>query len=249
MKILLAIAACIGFAFSAQAQVPNQTQTFDTAAGPIKITPILHATARIEAGGKVIYIDPNKPTDYSGMPQADLILITHDHGDHVDHDLTSTKILSKNDTEIWAPSAVHEFVTNATVTGNGETKKWGNFTIEAVPAYNVERGPAPGKFYHPKGVGNGYVITYGGKRFYFTGDTEATPEMRELKNIDVAFVCMNRPTMTVDEAADVVRAFHPRIVIPYHYRNDPPTDLSAFKLKLDGTGIDVRLLDWYPKAK
>lgn len=106
-----------------------------------------------------------------------------------------------------------------------------------------------GKFYHPKGVGNGYVIAYGGKRFYFSGDTEATPEMKALKNIDVALVCMNLPyTMTPEEAADAVKAFHPKVVIPYHYRANPPTDLNAFKTALEGTGIEVRILDWYPKS-
>jgi L-ascorbate metabolism protein UlaG (beta-lactamase superfamily) len=107
------------------------------------------------------------------------------------------------------------------------------------------RGPTPGKLYHDKGRGNGYVLTYGGKRFYFSGDTEGVPEMRALKNIDVAFVCMNLPyTMPPEEAAEAVTAFHPKIVIPYHYRG---SDLSVFKKALEGTGIEVRLLDWYPQ--
>jgi L-ascorbate metabolism protein UlaG (beta-lactamase superfamily) len=102
-----------------------------------------------------------------------------------------------------------------------------------------------GKLFHDKGRGNGYVLTYGGKRFYFSGDTEGVPEMRALKNIDVAFVCMNLPyTMPPDEAAEAVKAFHPKIVIPYHYRG---SDLSVFQKGLAGTGIEVRLLDWYPK--
>src|SRR5579875_636740 len=96
-------------------------------------------------------------------------------------------------------------------------------------------------------LGNGYVLTYGGKRFYFSGDTENIPEMRALKNIDVAFICMNLPyTMTPQEAADAVKAFHPKVAIPYHYRG---TNIEAFKKALAGTGIDVRLLNWYPNAK
>ena len=252
MKLFLSIALCVvfvGFAVSVYATTPRDPQTFKTSAGPVKITPVMHASVLFEAGGKVIYIDPAKPGDFTGLPQADLILITHDHGDHVDHDLTSIKAISKPDTEIWATSAVHEFVTNASVIGNGETKTWGKFKIEAVPAYNTVRGPSAGKFFHPKGVGNGYVITYGGQRFYFSGDTEAVPEVSALKNIDVAFICMNLPyTMTPDEAADLVKAFHPRIVIPYHYRANPATDLEAFKSKLQGTNIEVRMLEWYPKA-
>ena len=117
--------------------------------------------------------------------------------------------------------------------------------IEAIPAYNIKRGPAPGKLFHDKRRGNGYVLTYGGKRFYFSGDTEGVPEMRALKNIDVAFVCMNLPyTMPPEEAADAVKAFHPKIVIPYHYRG---SDLTVFQKALEGTGIEVRLLEWYPK--
>ena len=111
--------------------------------------------------------------------------------------------------------------------------------------YNLVRGPEAGKLYHDKGRGNGYVLTYGGKRVLFSGDTENIPEMRALKNIDVAFVCMNLPyTMTPEEAADGVLAFHPKVVIPYHYRQ---SDVSAFQKKLEGSGIEVRLLEWYPK--
>jgi len=250
MKILrfAVLALAVAFAASAYAE-GREVQTFKTSKGDVKITPIYHATLLIEAGGKNIYVDPAKPASFTGLPPADLILITHDHGDHVDHDMTSIKIISKDGTEIWAPSAVHDFVPTAMVIGNGETKKWGNFTIEAVPAYNLKRGPKEGQFFHPMGRGNGYVITYGGKRFYFSGDTEAIPEMTSLKKIDVAFICMNLPyTMTTDEAANAVKAFHPKVVIPYHYRAQTPTDLNAFKQQLEGSGIDVRLLEWYPKA-
>jgi L-ascorbate metabolism protein UlaG (beta-lactamase superfamily) len=140
-------------------------------------------------------------------------------------------------------------VNTATVISNGQTKQFGGWTIEAIPAFNVERGPKPGQVFHPKGAGNGYVLSYGGMRFYFSGDTEGVPEVRALKNIDVAFICINLPyTMTVDEAADAVKAFHPKVVYPYHYQANPPTDLKAFKQKLEGTGIDVRLLDWYRHA-
>lgn len=246
-RLYLVMALCLGlmaFAASANAQV----QVFKTSAGDVKITPVYHASLYIEAGGKVIYIDPAKPGVFNG-PKADLILITHDHGDHVDHDLTSINMVKKDGTEIWAPAAVHEFVTAATVMTDNETKKWGKFTIESVPAYNTVRGPQAGQFFHPKGRGQGYVITYGGKRFYFSGDTEAEPELKALKKIDVAFICMNLPyTMTVDEAADLTKAINPKVVIPYHYRAMPATDLNAFKSKLAGTKIDVRLLEWYPKA-
>ena len=221
-----------------------EPQVFPTSAGPVRITPLNHASTLIEAGGKVIYLDPAKPVNFAELPKADLVLITDIHGDHMDPE--SIKEVSKADTEIFAAPAVVETITHAKPIANGETKTWQKWTIEAIPAYNIKRGPAPGKLFHDKGRGNGYVLTYGGKRFYFSGDTEGVPEMRALKNIDVAFVCMNLPyTMPPDEAADAVKAFHPKIVIPYHYRG---SDLSVFQKDLEGTGIEVRLLDWYPKA-
>lgn len=248
MKVLMTMAAAMLMALGAQAQ----TQTFDTSAGPVKITPIFHASTLIEAGGKVIYVDPaqklqlngvgNGP-DLTGRPPADLILISDIHGDHMDP--KAIAILSKTGTAIIAAPSVVETVPNAKAIANGETTKWDKWTIEAIPMYNMKRGPAPGQFFHPKGRGNGYVLTYGGKRFYFSGDTEGIPEMRELKNIDVAFVCMyERPTMSPEEAADAVLAFHPKVVIPYHWGSSDP---AVFKNKLEGSGIDVRILNWYPK--
>ena len=239
MKFLsLLIGSLLVFALPSVAQ----TQTFDTSAGPVKITPLNHASTLIEGGGKTIYLDPAKPAKLTG-PKADLILITDIHGDHMDPD--SIREVSKADTEIFAPTAVVQTVTTAQPISNGESKTWQGWTVEAIPAYNLKRGPAPGKLFHDKGRGNGYVLTYGGKRFYFSGDTEGVPEMRALKNIDVAFICMNLPyTMPPDEAADAVKAFHPKVVIPYHYRG---SDLSIFKKGLEGTGIEVRLLEWYPK--
>ncbi len=222
--------------------VVAQTQTFPTSAGDVKFTPLNHASTLIEAGGKAIYLDPAKPAKLSSA-KADLILITDIHGDHMDPD--SIKAISKADTEIFAAPAVVQTVTSAKPIPNGESKTWQGWTIEAIPAYNLKRGPEPGKLFHDKGRGNGYVLTYGGKRFYFSGDTEGIPEMRALKNIDVAFICMNLPyTMPPEEAADAVKAFHPKVVIPYHYRG---SDLSVFQNALKGTGIEVRLLEWYPK--
>jgi L-ascorbate metabolism protein UlaG (beta-lactamase superfamily) len=225
------------------AQMTRPVQEFETSAGMVKITPVQHASLMIEAGGQVIHLDPWSNGNYDGLPPADLILITDIHGDHMDPD--SIKEITKADTEIISSAAVAQTVTAAKPIANGETKTWQSWTIETIPAYNIKRGPAPGKLFHDKGRGNGYVLTYGGKRFYFSGDTEGVPEMRALKNIDVAFVCMNLPyTMPPDEAADAVKAFHPKIVIPYHYRG---SDLSVFQKALEGTGIEVRLLEWYPK--
>jgi L-ascorbate metabolism protein UlaG (beta-lactamase superfamily) len=247
MQLPLKIVAALLFfvlVFATQAGAQSEVQTFDTSAGPVKITPIVHASLLIEAAGKAIYLDPAKPGNFTGLPPADLILITDIHPDHMDP--SSIAAITKSGTQIMAPPAVVKTVTSASSISNGETKTWGGWTIEAIPMYNLKRGPSPGTLYHDKGRGNGYVLTYGGKRFYFSGDTEGIPEMRALKNIDVAFVCMNLPyTMPPDEAADAVKAFHPKIVIPYHYRG---SDLSVFEKGLQGTGIEVRILDWYPKS-
>ena len=216
-------------------------EKFSTEAGTLELTPIQHASLMIQAGGKVLYVDPAQGS-YDGLPQADYILITDIHGDHMVPDLVAK--LKKPGTVILAPAAVAEKVPGATVISNGQTKSMGNFTVEAIPMYNLK--PAPnGTLYHPKGRGNGYIVTYGGKRFYFSGDTEGIPEMRALRNIDVALVCMNLPfTMTPEAAADAVKAFHPAIVYPYHYRGQ---DTQVFAKALQGTGIDVRLRDWYAK--
>jgi len=244
MKIRLVFwAVCAAFALSLPAQAARPSLTIQTSAGAVKITPVYHACALIQAGGKNIYIDPASPANFTGLPRADFIIITDIHHDHMDPGSIAT--LSKPGTEILAPAAVAKTVTTAKVISNGQTTTWDGWTIHAIPMYNIKRGPAPGVLYHPKGRGNGYVLTYGGKRIYFSGDTENIPEMRALKNIDVAFVCMNLPyTMPPDEAAAAVKAFHPKMVIPYHYHG---SDLNVFKKDLQGTGIEVHIFDWYPK--
>jgi L-ascorbate metabolism protein UlaG (beta-lactamase superfamily) len=226
------------------AQPKRPVQSFTTGAGEVKITPIQHASLMIEGGGQVIHVDPWSNGNYEGLPLADLILITDIHGDHMDP--AQIAKVKKPETAILAPAAVAQKVTTATVIHNGESKTIGKWKIEAVPMYNLKRGPSAGQLYHSKGRGNGYVLTFGGKRFYISGDSEGIPEMRDLKDIDVAFVCMNLPyTMPPGEAAEAVRAFHPKVVYPYHYRG---SDLKVFEQALAGSGIDVRILDWYYTA-
>jgi L-ascorbate metabolism protein UlaG (beta-lactamase superfamily) len=234
---IAAMGACLG-----RAAIPSDS--FTTSAGPVTITPIHHAALVLEAAGKYIYVDPTPKEYFINRPKADLILITDIHGDHMDAE--TIKTLEKSGTKVIAPVSVVRTVTEAEALGNGGETSWQGWGIKAIPMYNMKRGPAPGRSFHPKGRGNGYVLTYGGKRFYISGDTEAIPEMEALKNIDVAFVCMNLPyTMTPEEAAEAVKKFHPKVVIPYHYGM---SDLNVFKKDLEGTGIDVRILDWYPKA-
>jgi len=227
-----------GLAF---AQVKRPVDEGATSSGPVRVTVIHHASLMIEGGGQVIHVDPWSSGNYQGLPQADLILITHSHGDHLDPPLVAK--LKKPGTLVLAPEAVAKSLAGTTVIRNGETRKFGEWTIEAVPAYNLKRGPSPGSFYHPKGEGNGYVLTFAGRRTYIAGDTEAIPEMKLLKDIEVAFLPMNLPyTMTPEEAAQAALAFKPMVVYPYHCRG---TDLAAFQKALAGSGIEVRIRDWY----
>jgi L-ascorbate metabolism protein UlaG (beta-lactamase superfamily) len=236
MKLLILVCTLSLAAFAAAPEI------IKTSAGDLKITPIQHATMMLQAGGQTIHIDPAMG-NLDGLPAADLILITDIHGDHLSAPLVNK--VKKNTTQILAPDAVAKELPGVTVIKNGETKKIGPWTIEAVPMYNIKRGPSAGTLYHDKGRGNGYVITYGGVRVYISGDTEGTPEMRALKNIDFAFVCMNLPyTMPPEEAADAVRAFKPKVVYPYHYMG---SDLKVFEAALKGSGVEVRLRDWYGK--
>jgi len=267
MRFFLTVVACAALAVSASAQgrgpapvpVRPQQQTFDTSAGPVKITPIYHATVLVEIPGTEIYIDPAKPAPLDGLPLSNFILVTDIHADHMDAEaLYTLGQAGARGTRVVAPLAVIQdpkvakVILNTVAGGktlsNGETTIVDNrngWTIEAVPMYNLTRKMPNGEPYHVKGRGNGYILTFGDKRFYFSGDTEGTPEMRALKNIDVAFVCMNLPyTMSPEEAAEAVKAFHPRVAIPYHYRGSDPT---VFQKALEGSGIEVRLLDWYPK--
>ena len=214
--------------------------------GPIRIQPITHASVQIEHGKTVIHLDPWSQGDYSKAKPADLILITDIHPDHLDPAAIAKVRKSGAATIIVGPEAVAGKLPGVTILRNGERKTLAGVTIEAVAMYNLQRGPAPGQLYHTKGRGNGYVLTLGGKRLYFSGDTENIPEARQLKNIDVAFVCMNLPyTMTPTEAAALVKAQRPRIVYPYHYRG---ANLEEFRSALRGSPVEVRVRDWYAAA-
>lgn len=220
-----------------------------TGRGPLKIHPIEHATFVMEWNGTTIVVDPVGGAEaFADHPKADLVLITDIHGDHLS--IETVESLAQPKTAIVAPSAVAEAFPEAdleriTVIANGESTEWKGVAIEAVPMYNLD--PEKQRF-HPEGRGNGYVMTFGDKRVYIAGDTEDIPEMRELKKIDVAFVCMNLPyTMTVDAAADAVLDFKPKVVYPYHYRGKGGlSDLDRFtSLVAADPKIEVRLLKWY----
>jgi L-ascorbate metabolism protein UlaG (beta-lactamase superfamily) len=210
--------------------------------GDIRIKPIMHASFELEYKGKVIHVDPTGEGNYEGAKQADMILVTDIHQDHLDPAAISR--IRKPGAPVVAPAAAAPKIENPTVIANGESKTVAGIPIEAVPMYNLQRGPAPGQFFHTKGRGNGYILTLGSRRVYIAGDTECTPEMRALKNIDIAFIPMNLPyTMPPSEAAECVKAFKPGVVYPYHYRGQNPQE---FKTALAGEKIEVRLPNWYP---
>ncbi|MGB6336143.1 MAG: MBL fold metallo-hydrolase [Thermoanaerobaculia bacterium] len=217
--------------------------TISAKGGDIEITPITHGSVQVEFGGLAIYLDPWTRGDYSQAPMADLILVTDIHGDHLDTEAIGK--LREDKTTLIVPAAAADQVEGETVMANGERLEIAGVLIEAVPMYNLERGPEEGKLFHEKGRGNGYILTLGGKRVYFAGDTACTPDMKALKDIDVAFVPMNLPyTMPPAEAAACVRACAPKIVYPYHYRG---SDLDEFTSALeDKPEIEVRIREWYP---
>jgi L-ascorbate metabolism protein UlaG (beta-lactamase superfamily) len=191
----------------------------------------------------MIYADPDNGISYSGLPKASLILVTHSHSDHLD--VPTIEAVRGPGCVIIASQDVYSQLNTAqkaltTVLRYGDSTNLLGLSVEAVPAYNSN---------HPFGLGNGYVLTIGGKRIYIAGDTGDIPEMRTLTNIDVALLCMNQPyTMTVNAATNAVTAFRPKVVYPYHYRDQNGSMASAaqFKQRLDpGLGIEVRLRKWY----
>ena len=189
----------------------HPAEEFKTSAGPLKITPIMHAALMIEAGGQVIQVDPAQG-NFDGLPPADIVLVTDIHGDHMVP--ASIDKVKKPNATIIAPAAVAKTVTTATVMNNGDKKTVGPFTIEAIAMYNLKPDDK-GQTYHEKGRGNGYVLTYGGFRIYIAGDTEGIPEMLALKNIDVAFIPMNLPyTMTPPARLVAFKGFPPKRVSP-----------------------------------
>ena len=222
----------------AAAQEKFETDVIKTSAGNLEITFIGHGTLMFTFGGKVIHIDPwTQLADYSKLPKADLILITHEHRDHLD--LKAVDILRKERTAIVCPKITAEQIKDATVMNNGDVKTIEGLTIKAVPAYNLVHKRDTGQPYHPKGDGNGYLITFGDKNVYVAGDSENIPEMKALKGIDIAFLPMNLPfTMTPEMVADAVLAFKPKILYPYHFGE---TDTPKLLALLKGSGIEVRI--------
>jgi L-ascorbate metabolism protein UlaG (beta-lactamase superfamily) len=206
--------------------------------GPLAITFIRHASLAFNFNGRLILVDPvAKMGDYSGFTAVDLILITHEHRDHFDPALI--KRLRRPGTKVVLTSTCAALGVSGIVMRNGEQRRIMGLDIKAVPAYNLLNRRPNGEPYHPRGIGNGYIINFGGQRLYVAGDTENTPELRGLKNISIAFLPMQMPyTMTPAMVADAALAIRPKILYPYHLGETDPRLLLPL---LDGRGIDVRI--------
>jgi len=243
--LAVGIAVMMGGGVSAQ-------ETIDADGGTITVSPVQHGTLALSFNGTTILVDPAPLGDQAqptidaikALPAPQIVLVTDIHGDHFNVDVLSAV---SGDAALVVPQAVADKLPDAlkakvTVLANGASTEVAGVSIEAVPMYNTTEDRLK---FHEKGRGNGYVVTLGGKRVYIAGDTEDTAEMRALTGIDVPFLPMNLPyTMSVEQAADAVRAFKPAVVLPYHYGD---SDVDRFKA-LVGDAADVRLLAWYPKT-
>ena len=227
------------FAFSAAAQEPFERDTLKTSAGDLEITFIGHGTLMFEFEGKIIHVDPfSREADYAKLPQADLVLITHEHRDHLD--LEALEKVRTEKTVLVLTETCAQQVEGGMVMKNGDVETVKGVKIQAIPAYNLVNKRQDGKPFHPQGVGNGYLITFGDKRVYVAGDTENIPEMKALKEVDCAFLPMNLPyTMTPEMVADAAKAFQPGILYPYHYGDTDPSRLV--ELLKDQKEIEVRI--------
>jgi L-ascorbate metabolism protein UlaG (beta-lactamase superfamily) len=216
-----------------------EKDTIKTASGDLEITFIGHGSLMFRYGGKIIHMDPyGQVADYSKLPKADLVLLAHDHPDHLDP--AALQSVRTKDTVVVLTESCAEKVKGGIVMRPGDIMTITGIKIEVVPAYNIVHKRPDGQLFHPKGYGNGYILTFGDKRVYVAGDTENIPEMKALASIDYAFLPMNLPyTMTPEMAADAARMFRPKVLYPYHYGETDPSRLVS--LLKDSPDIAVRI--------
>jgi L-ascorbate metabolism protein UlaG (beta-lactamase superfamily) len=224
--------------------VQNQFETdvIPTSAGDLEITFLGHGTLMFTFGGKHIHVDPySRVADYAQLPKADLILITHEHGDHLDLDALGS--VRTQDTQVILTESCAKQVPGGTVMRNGDVRTVQGVKVEAVPAYNIRHKRGSGQPFHPPGVGNGYILTFGDKRVYVAGDTENIPEMKVLQDIDCAFLPMNLPyTMTPEMVADAAQVLQPKILYPYHFGASDTSRLVELLSKHEGIEVRIRKL-------
>jgi L-ascorbate metabolism protein UlaG (beta-lactamase superfamily) len=215
-----------------------ETDVIPTSAGDLAITFLGHASLVIRWAGQMIYVDPfGRMADYSQLPKADMVLVTHEHRDHLDPQALSA--IRTDRTALVLTELAARQVDGGIIMRNGDSQTVAGVPIHAVPAYNVLHRRESGEPFHPQGAGNGYVLTFGDTRVYIAGDTENIPEMMALTDIDVAFLPMNLPyTMTPEMVAAAARCFRPRILYPYHYGDTDPARLA--QLLKNEPGIEVR---------
>jgi len=217
-----------------------EKDTIATGAGDLEITFIGHGSLMLTFKGKVIQVDPfSRLADYSQFPKADLVLLTHHHRDHLDPEALAK--VSNSQTKIILTEICSKDVTDTKVIKNGEQLEEMGIIIRAIPAYNLVHKRDNGQFFHPKGEGNGYILTFGDKQLYIGGDTENIPEMKTLSGIDIAFLPMNLPyTMTPEMVADAARAFRPKILYPYHYGETNPNILLELLKNESDIKVQIR---------
>ena len=238
-NMLRTCAILVALVSSSSAVEAFETDVVKTSGGDLTITFIGHGTLMFSFGGKTIHVDPwSRLADYAKLPKADIVLLTHDHPDHFDP--AALKLVSSEKTAFILAQDCRDRGFKGTVMKNGDTTTVSGIRIEAVPAYNIVGKRPDGQPFHPRGSGNGYIMTFGGTRVYVAGDTENTPEMKRLRRIDIAFLPMNLPyTMTPEMVADAALAFKPKILYPYHFGE---TDTSRLVELLKGTpSIEVRI--------
>ena len=242
-KIFFLIPVFVGLmAFDAAAQGNFQTDILKTSQGDLEITFIGHGSLMFTFNGKVIHVDPfSKLAEYSKLPKADMLLITHEHRDHLD--LKAMEAVRTDKTVLVLTKTCASRLKGGIIMENGDTETVGGLKIEAVPAYNLVHMRSEGVPFHPKGIGNGYVITFGDKRVYVAGDTENIPEMKKLERIDCAFLPMNLPyTMNPEMVADAAKAFKPKILYPYHYGDTDTSNLEQLMKNTQDVEIRIRMM-------
>ncbi len=216
-----------------------ERDTFATTAGELRVTFIGHASYMLETGETVIHIDPwSRAADYSALPKAGIVLITHEHVDHLDP--KALGLVTTGETTVICPPSAAEKYERGEVMRPGDTRRFGDIHVEAVHAYNLMNIRNPGgRLVHPRGLGNGYILTIGETRVYCMGETEQVPEIGDVGNIDIAFMAMDSVyNLTPGMAAELARAISPAILYPIHFADEDPGKLAEL---LDGSGIDVRI--------